>query len=100
MSGRQSLSGRPRSATDASDAGASTHDLLAQAEQGELAVMPSPRGELVIDHAAPPPPPHSPPRAVAPPVRMTTEARLMQERAAQLATAGASQSGGLYSTAI
>jgi hypothetical protein len=31
---------------------------------------------------------------------MTTEARLMQERAAQLATAGASQSGGLYSTAI
>ena len=100
MSGRQSLSGRPRSATDASDAGASTHDLLAQAEQGEIAVMPSPRGELVIDHAAPPPPPHSPPRAVAPPVRMTTEARLMQERAAQLATAGASQSGGLYSTAI
>ena len=85
---------------DASDAGASTHDLLAQAEQGEIAVMPSPRGELVIDHAAPPPPPHSPPRAVAPPVRMTTEARLMQERAAQLATAGASQSGGLYSTAI
>ena len=48
----------------------------------------------------PPPPPHSPPRAVAPPVRMTTEARLMQERAAQLATAGASQSGGLYGTAI
>ena len=62
MSGRQSLSGRPRSATDASDAGASTHDLLAQAEQGELAIKLPPRGELVIDHAAPPPPPHPPPR--------------------------------------